>query len=87
MNLTSLLIYAGFILIFLGVAITVVALILLVFRSFGREETKGGGIILIGPFPIIFGTDRKTVKFLIIMAAVLIILIIGFILALNFLKT
>jgi len=58
MNLTSLLIYAGFILIFLGIAITVVALILLVFRSFGREETKGGGIILIGPFPIIFGTEQ-----------------------------
>jgi len=88
MNLTSLLSYAGFVLVFIGIAITLTALISLVFRSFDEaEETKGGGIILIGPFPIVFGTDRKTVKSLIILAIALIVIVVGFILALNFLET
>jgi len=88
MDSATLLVYAGFIMIFLGIAITIIALILLMFRSFGRvEKAKGGGIVLIGPFPIIFGTDKSTVKYFIWMAIAIIVIMIVFILTLNFLKT
>jgi len=35
---------------------------------------RGGGIVMIGPFPIIFGTDTASVKIVIILAIVLILL-------------
>jgi uncharacterized membrane protein len=28
----------------------------------GEGKDKGGGAIIIGPFPIIFGTDKESVK-------------------------
>jgi len=40
----------------------------------GRPEVRGGGIVMIGPFPIIFGTDTASVKIVIILAIVLILL-------------
>jgi len=43
-------------------------------REEGRPEVRGGGIVMIGPFPIIFGTDTASVKIVIILAIVLILL-------------
>lgn len=39
-----------------------------------RTEVRGGGIIMIGPFPIIFGTDKQSI-FLLFILAVLLMLI------------
>ncbi|RLI28390.1 MAG: hypothetical protein DRO46_04105, partial [Candidatus Hecatellales archaeon] len=50
-QLGILLILAGFAVIFAGMLLTVI-----------RGGGKGGGVILIGPFPIVFGSDAKTVK-------------------------
>lgn len=36
----------------------------------GKNETKGGGIIFIGPIPVIFGTDVRIAKWLIIFALI-----------------
>jgi uncharacterized protein (TIGR00304 family) len=41
------LIFTGFLLIFMGVLL-----------SAGSEEVEGGGVIMIGPIPIVFGTGR-----------------------------
>ena len=38
-----------------------------------KKTIKGGGVVLIGPIPIIFGSDAKTTAILIILALVLII--------------
>ena len=38
-----------------------------------QRTIKGGGVVLIGPIPIIFGSDAKTAAILIILALVLII--------------
>lgn len=59
----------GFLLIFVGFAVILVA-IMLGFLWGGR--VKGGGIILVGPFPLIFGSDAKTVKTLIVLTLLLI---------------
>lgn len=54
-------------LILLGVSLVLVGILLVVFGLFvGRgaqveTETRGGGVILIGPVPILFGSDRTMV--------------------------
>ena len=54
---------SGVALIFAGILITLIAVILLFVSSVrGKGEVKGGGAIIIGPFPIIFGTDKESIK-------------------------
>ena len=49
-------------LIFAGVLMIIVAVILLAVLSLKRGKIQGGGVIMIGPVPIIFGTDRDSLK-------------------------
>ncbi|MBN2487486.1 MAG: DUF131 domain-containing protein [Methanosarcinaceae archaeon] len=37
-------------------------------------KVKGGGVILIGPIPIIFGTDRRSTEIVIMLAIILMFL-------------
>jgi uncharacterized protein (TIGR00304 family) len=37
----------------------------------GEREVRGGGVLIIGPLPIIFGTDQRVAKGLIILALIL----------------
>ncbi len=39
-----------------------------------KPEVRGGGIIMIGPIPIIFGTDAATLKILMLLAIVLMVI-------------
>lgn len=67
----------GFILIIFGFVLAVAAMILLAFRSArGSERTHAAGVLLIGPIPIIFGTDKDSVKGLMILAIVLILVVL-----------
>lgn len=59
----------GFTLTILGVLIIVVATLLFLLRR--GSGVRGGGIIMIGPVPIVFGSDAQTVKVLIVFAAIL----------------
>ena len=52
----------GVILILAGIIVIVAAFALLFISSFKGGEVQGGGALIIGPFPIVFGTDEKTVK-------------------------
>jgi uncharacterized protein (TIGR00304 family) len=52
----------GVTLIFVGVLIIIIAVILLSVLGAGKGDVKGGGAIIIGPVPIIFGTDKKSLK-------------------------
>ena len=67
----------GFILIVFGFVLAFAAMILLAFRSArGSEKTRAAGVLLIGPIPIIFGTDRDSVKGLMILAIALMIVVL-----------
>ncbi len=67
----------GFIMIIFGFVLAVAATILLAFRSArGSEKTRAAGVLLIGPIPIIFGTDKDSVKGLMILAVVLILVVL-----------
>jgi len=41
-----------------------------------KTEVSGGGAIIIGPIPIIFGTDRKSLKTILLLSIILTILLI-----------
>lgn len=87
MEPTDIFSYVGITLIILGIAIIIIAFLLLVFRGIeGAEKVKGGGIILIGPFPIVFGTDKETMKILLLFAIILVVVLIGLIIGFNMLK-
>lgn len=67
----------GFLLIIFGFVLAFAAMILLAFRSArGSEKTRTAGVLLIGPIPIIFGTDRDSVKGLMILAIALMIIVL-----------
>jgi uncharacterized protein (TIGR00304 family) len=66
------LISLGFVLIFLGMVLIMVGMLSEAVRP-KEVEGRGAGIVMIGPFPIIFGTDAESVKTVIILAIILIL--------------
>jgi uncharacterized protein (TIGR00304 family) len=73
----------GLTLVFLGTLTMIIALILTFFRRNRVEEkekseadVRGGSAIIIGPIPIIFGTDRKSIKTILLLSIVLTALLI-----------
>jgi uncharacterized protein (TIGR00304 family) len=72
-------------LVFIGIGIILVGflVVLLATVSSGRSsqgekqtEVRGGGIIMIGPIPIIFGSDAKWASAAIVLAIVLIVIVL-----------
>jgi uncharacterized protein (TIGR00304 family) len=65
------LVYLGVLLIFVGFGVIVIALL----TSAGRagREVKGAGVVMIGPIPIVFGSDAKWVSVAIALAIVLVV--------------
>jgi len=67
----------GIALIFAGMLVILVAIFLLFLSNVkGEGKVKGGGVIIIGPFPIIFGTDKESVKTVLLLSLMLTILLI-----------
>ncbi|NYR14960.1 DUF131 domain-containing protein [Pyrobaculum arsenaticum] len=65
MVLALLLIFAGFFLI-------VLALLLSALRGSGEEgRVEAGGVVLIGPVPIVFGTSERIARLMLILAVAL----------------
>jgi uncharacterized protein (TIGR00304 family) len=65
-------ILVGFLVVFLATAVSG--------RSQGQGEeqnrVRGGGVIMIGPIPIVFGTDAKWASIAMVLAIVLIVLVL-----------
>ena len=71
----------GFGLVIFGFILAFIAAILLAIRSQASgTKTRGGGVLLIGPIPIIFGTDRDSAKTLVVLAIILIAVVVVFML-------
>lgn len=58
----SLLYSLGLIMVLVGIIVVIVAFALLFVSSVKSGETKGGGALIIGPIPVVFGTDKESVK-------------------------
>lgn len=61
----------GIILIIVGVIVILLAVILTSARGTGKSKVRAGGVIMIGPIPIIFGTDKKSIKTIVTLALAL----------------
>ena len=81
------LIAAGIALIMLGFFLVATGMMRYVRESAGLEDRgqepkdekiKGGGVILIGPVPVVFGTDKRYALLLMILAIVFMLLAIIF---------
>lgn len=69
---------AGIALVFVGIIIIIAAVLLLSVRSVGKGKVRGGGAIIIGPIPIVFGTDKKSLKTVVLLTLVLTIVLLVF---------
>ena len=65
----------GFLLVFIGMILIFIGMLIGITKE-AKGEVKGGGIILIGPFPIIFGSDAESVKTVILLTILLILLVL-----------
>lgn len=61
----------GFILLFVGVALIILAIVLITVKHGAQRKTKTAGVIFVGPIPIIFGSDTKSIKEIIVFSIVL----------------
>ena len=66
----------GFGLIFVGVIILIVAAILISVKGLKKGKVKAAGAVIIGPVPIIFGTDKKSLKTILVLSVTLTVLLI-----------
>ena len=76
-------VFFGAILILVGIFLAFVALGLP--ASLGRGRSQGGAVIIIGPFPIVFGSNRRIARALLILAILLVVSLIVFSLLQSFL--
>jgi len=69
----------GLTLVLVGFAIAFVAVVLLALRGArgGKGKVKGGGVVIIGPIPIIFGTDKQSVKIILVLSIILVALLLA----------
>jgi len=69
---------AGIALIFVGFALAFISALLLVFSGVKNRKVKvrGGGVVIIGPVPIIFGTDKESVKIILLLSIILVALLL-----------
>jgi uncharacterized protein (TIGR00304 family) len=61
----------GIALIVVGIIVIVAAIILASVGGAKQGKVRGAGVIMIGPIPIIFGTDKKSVKTVLALALAL----------------
>ena len=72
---------------FAGMLVMIVATALLLLSKSGKtEKARGGGAIIIGPIPIIFSTDKQSLKTVLLLSIVLTALLIVLVIMLHFLS-
>ncbi len=67
------LVLAGFVMLFLGMLLVVAGML----AQAGKQgaEVRGGGVVLIGPLPVVFGSDTQSVKMVVLLTLVLILVV------------
>ncbi len=73
MDYINKLIGTGILLVIIGILVLFAGIIVSIVKS-GSGKVEGGGIIFIGPIPIVFGTSQEVTKTLLVLAIILVIL-------------
>jgi uncharacterized protein (TIGR00304 family) len=68
-------VYVGVVIVVLGMLFIFAGMIKQAVSSkdAGKGEIRGGGVIMLGPLPIIFGTDKDSISTVIILALLLVV--------------
>ncbi len=66
------LVLAGVVVIVLGIGLVFASIVMSTKKEGGRAE--GGGVVLIGPIPIVFGSDAKWATVAVVLAIVLMLI-------------
>ncbi len=66
----------GIALVIVGIVVIVAAIIVASMGGVKKGKVRGAGVIMIGPIPIIFGTDKKSVKTVLALALALTIVVL-----------
>jgi uncharacterized protein (TIGR00304 family) len=75
----NLLFNIGLLVALVGFAVGILAILVAILRSArGSGQVRGGGVVMIGPVPIVFGTDRESARILILLGIVLTIILLLF---------
>jgi uncharacterized protein (TIGR00304 family) len=59
-----------------GIIVIVIAVIIASMGDTKKGKVRGAGVIMIGPIPIIFGTDVKSIKTVLALALALTIIVL-----------
>ena len=59
----------GFFMFILGIILCVIGMLWIVLKG-TSSRVSGGGLVMIGPFPIVFGTSKDITKWMFIMALI-----------------
>jgi len=59
-----------------GILIVILAFFFAYFRKGEEGKIRGGGAVIIGPIPIVFGTDKKALKTVLCLSIVLTLLLL-----------
>ncbi|MBE0516521.1 MAG: DUF131 domain-containing protein [Methanophagales archaeon] len=73
------LITVGFLLVVIGILVILAGIFSMAYQAWKtggveKPEVRGGGVVMIGPIPILFGTDIGALKFVMILAIVLMVI-------------
>lgn len=64
-------------LLFVGLLLLIAGFVVVILSTLGQgqkgSEVRGGGVVMIGPIPIIFGSDAKWTSVAIVLAIVLVV--------------
>ena len=79
-NLADNLIFViGLLLALAGFAVAILAFIFAILRSArGAGQVRGGGVVMIGPVPIVFGTDKQSARMLVLLGIILMTVLLLF---------
>lgn len=78
-------IFIGIILVIIGIFIIIIgsALSLMKYSDSNESRIEGGGVIFIGPIPIVFGTNKQITWYMLVVGVVLAILMLILFLFMN----
>jgi len=81
MGFGLILIIIGIFFIVLGFILEIISIILAGKPSVEKErgEVKAGGVLFIGPIPIVFGTDEEVAKWSLVIGLIMVILLVLYI--------
>ncbi|MEM1785047.1 MAG: DUF131 domain-containing protein [Candidatus Bathyarchaeia archaeon] len=75
----------GLTLILLGILTLIIAFAILLISSIKGGRVRGGGAVIIGPIPIVFGTDKESMRAVLWLSIILTLIVFTLFLALQIL--